>query len=115
MSVASQDPRERIAAWVGAGLDAAPAVAEQCAAHQAAPDERGLDRELARVARDRLLAGRAHRPGRTALERVAGHEVAAAPAAAPTPGAALEELHRGLDEGGIGLHALKVYHEEFCT
>ena len=112
----AQDPRECIAAGVGAGPDVAPARTQQRGAHQAPTDERGLEGVLlARVVRDRLLGGTADRPGRAALERVAGHQVAAAPAAAPARCAALEELHRGLQEGRIGLHGLKPYDKEFRT
>ena len=69
--------------------------------HQASPDERRCDLELAGVVLDRLGARCADRPGLTALSRVLGDDASAAPASSPAPRGALEQLQRKPHRAGI--------------
>ena len=99
---AAQDPREHVSAGVSAGPGACSQVGDVCLAHHALPEQCGCDLELAGLILDGLGARCADRPGLTALSRVLGDDVSAAPASSPTARGALEQLQRKPHCAGIG-------------
>ena len=102
MRPAAQQPREHVSAGVAAGPGARSQVRDVCAAHQAPPDERRFDLELASLVLDGLGARCTDRPSLAALSRVLGDDASAAPASSPASRGAFEQLQRQPHCAGIG-------------
>ena len=118
-ALAAHKPREHVSAGVGAGPGACSQVRDVGPAHQASPDERRCDLELAGLVLDGLGTRCAHRPSLTALSRVLGDDASAAPASSPASRGALEQLQRkphctGISRGSRGWlrigHGREPYH-----
>ena len=99
---AAQQPREHVSAGVAAGPGTCPQLRDVCPAHQATPDERRFDPELAGLVLDGLGARCADRLGLAALSCVLGDHASAAPASPSASCGALEQSQRELHCAGIG-------------